>query len=600
VEDPSVGNRALARVMELESAYVRSNTGPWNIFYTHHQAAGSPASFVTENLAQNASAMAVQNALNEALHSSIGGVTVTGDLGGPYLVAFNQPGLRSLLRTEAEGYDALVEEVAPGDESSVSRQRITLFNRIESLASNVTQLEAEVGAINGALPFKASINYVDQAVANEASARASAVSALAASRSRIFWEAEAPTAERIGDLWFDTDDGNRTYRWDGTTWEYESSPEAATVQSLSDAYLDAQGNARAKHAIYLNAAGQIAGLELVATNEGDVATSTLDFAVNRLTMRRPGEISAGVPYDPVFDLDSGGNLDIRGSIGIGSSYLSQSGIGYLGIRMASAGDLQVLNVGDNFQIASKAAGGADPYLLLNGTGGNSTRITRGAVSLGSSGVYPHILLNRDFWGGTPAIYLRKSAGVGITLVDNVLSCLGGGAAMWIDGSPVATQTWVAGQGYSTQSADLTGYATEQWVTNQGYLTSHQSLANYATYTWINNQNYLTSGTANSVQFGVLRLYDGITVQPSGASSPLFSVNAIATTVDSLSVTNDADIGGQPVATQAWASSSFVAKPSAPTETVYLNSGSSDAAVRARINTILDILHAAGLADVDNP
>ena len=90
-------------------------------------------------------------------------------------------------------------------------------------------------------------------------------------------------------------------------------------------------------------------------------------------------------------------------------------------------------------------------------------------------------------------------------------------------SSYATQSWVYGRGYATESyvsnqigsvknwvvsqsfltsASLSnyitestieslGFATESWVQGQGYLTSHQDLSSYATQSWVQSQGYLT-------------------------------------------------------------------------------------------------------------
>jgi len=37
-------------------------------------------------------------------------------------------------------------------------------------------------------------------------------------KNRVFRQTTSPTADVTGDLWIDTDDGNKMYRWDGSTW----------------------------------------------------------------------------------------------------------------------------------------------------------------------------------------------------------------------------------------------------------------------------------------------------------------------------------------------------------------------------------------------
>lgn len=66
------------------------------------------------------------------------------------------------------------------------------------------------------------------AITTEASARATADTAIASTVSSLtatvatkvitFAQTSAPTATAVGDLWMDTDDSNKIYRWNGTSW----------------------------------------------------------------------------------------------------------------------------------------------------------------------------------------------------------------------------------------------------------------------------------------------------------------------------------------------------------------------------------------------
>ena len=47
---------------------------------------------------------------------------------------------------------------------------------------------------------------------------ASDAQATADGKVTTFVAATAPTAEAVGDLWLDSDDGNKLYRWSGSAW----------------------------------------------------------------------------------------------------------------------------------------------------------------------------------------------------------------------------------------------------------------------------------------------------------------------------------------------------------------------------------------------
>ena len=78
--------------------------------------------------------------------------------------------------------------------------------RIEATATALTALESEVSVIDG-----------------QVTAQASQITSLEASvgtKNRVFVQPSAPAGGpfAVGDLWIDTDDGNRTYVWNGTSW----------------------------------------------------------------------------------------------------------------------------------------------------------------------------------------------------------------------------------------------------------------------------------------------------------------------------------------------------------------------------------------------
>jgi hypothetical protein len=40
----------------------------------------------------------------------------------------------------------------------------------------------------------------------------------AESKNSVYYQTSAPTGKKVGDTWFDTNDGNKIYRWNGSTW----------------------------------------------------------------------------------------------------------------------------------------------------------------------------------------------------------------------------------------------------------------------------------------------------------------------------------------------------------------------------------------------
>lgn len=76
-----------------------------------------------------------------------------------------------------------------------------------------------------------------QTTAETGVTNASNAQTLAESKIKTFFQETAPTATSIGDLWIDTDDDNKIYRWDNTDWiaadDLRIASTATTVATLS-------------------------------------------------------------------------------------------------------------------------------------------------------------------------------------------------------------------------------------------------------------------------------------------------------------------------------------------------------------------------------
>jgi hypothetical protein len=67
--------------------------------------------------------------------------------------------------------------------------------------------------------------------------------ALADGKITSFYQSSAPTAEGIGDIWIDTDDANKLYRWSGSAWVLSRD---TGITTAIDAAADAQATADGK------------------------------------------------------------------------------------------------------------------------------------------------------------------------------------------------------------------------------------------------------------------------------------------------------------------------------------------------------------------
>jgi hypothetical protein len=67
-----------------------------------------------------------------------------------------------------------------------------------------------------------------------------------------FYQDEAPTASQTGDLWYDTNDGYKMYRWSGTTWQ---NVQDGAIVTAANAAAAAQTSADGKSRIIYGSAG---------------------------------------------------------------------------------------------------------------------------------------------------------------------------------------------------------------------------------------------------------------------------------------------------------------------------------------------------------
>ena len=85
-----------------------------------------------------------------------------------------------------------------------------------------------------------------------------------------FFASSAPNATAIGDIWFDTSNGNKQYRWDGSSWVVVQDTSIATANSNASTALStataAQASANGKNKITYSSSSPSGS----GTNTGDI------------------------------------------------------------------------------------------------------------------------------------------------------------------------------------------------------------------------------------------------------------------------------------------------------------------------------------------
>ena len=103
-------------------------------------------------------------------------------------------------------------------------------------------------------------------------------------KATVFAQSSQPTASAVGDIWIDTDDDDKVYRWNGSTWAAVGIPTQASVTTLSNAVSDIEGNASASYVLQVNANGSVAGMVIEANASAGGTASAVQFVADKFAI----------------------------------------------------------------------------------------------------------------------------------------------------------------------------------------------------------------------------------------------------------------------------------------------------------------------------
>lgn len=177
--------------------------------------------------------------------------------------------------------DAAEADIATNS-AAITSEEIARADGDAAEAAARAVLAAQVTAAEGAIADNAAAIVAEQnaratAISSEASAR-NALAAVVNTKNRTFRQATAPTATAIGDLWIDSDDNNKSYRWNGNAWEATSD----TRIDQNAAAIVTEQNARAT-AIAAEASARNALEARVTTAESDITDNAAALATEQTT-----------------------------------------------------------------------------------------------------------------------------------------------------------------------------------------------------------------------------------------------------------------------------------------------------------------------------
>lgn len=173
-----------------------------------------------------------------------------------------------------------------------------------------------------------------QTKANTANTAAETAQTTADSKVKTFFQAAAPNATTIGDLWVDTDDNNRIYRWNGIAWidahDARISSTASTVTTLQTTVnghttaiqeqINTIDGLSAQYTLKVNNNGYISGFGLASSPVNGAPYSEFAILANTFKFGAPDGTktpfavvdTGGGVYKTLLNSDViiGGNVDI--------------------------------------------------------------------------------------------------------------------------------------------------------------------------------------------------------------------------------------------------------------------------------------------------
>ena len=206
-------------------------------------------------------------------------------------------------------------------------------------------------------------------------------------KTTVFTQTSQPTAENTGDIWFDTDDSNKQYRWDGSNWVVVRDVlTQASVTTVQNAVANGT-SAEAGYGLSVNANNAIAGMYLMASSDGtlnnNTSSSTILFEAGQVAIRNPHG-SDVVPFVVLTSTDSDGNA---AGVYIDTAFIKNAAIAAAQIGTVNAdtittGSMSADRITSGTMDASRISGGVIQSTDLS-TGGSTTingaNITTGTI-----------------------------------------------------------------------------------------------------------------------------------------------------------------------------------------------------------------------------
>ena len=183
--------------------------------------------------------------------------------------------LQSTTSTQTTSISSLTTRVGTAESNITNLQSTT-----STTSTNLSSLTTRVGTA------ESNISTLQTTTSNQATTL-STLTTTVGQKARTFLQASEPTASGTGDLWFDSDDSNKPYRWSGSAWVATDDTRIAAVQASITS--EATTRSSADNAItssmstqFSTVNGNISSLQSTQTTLSN-NVSTLSSSVSTLT-----------------------------------------------------------------------------------------------------------------------------------------------------------------------------------------------------------------------------------------------------------------------------------------------------------------------------
>ena len=175
-------------------------------------------------------------------------------------------------KTEAQGYADAAEADAKAYADQIVAGTVLIFYQASAPTTGMKTGDLWIDTTNGNEMFRyngsAWVSVQDSDI-QTALTNAATAQSTADGKIKTFAQTTAPTASDVGDLWVDTDDNNKLYRWTGSAWE---SVRDATIAAANTLAQNALNTANGKSTTYYQAsapANASAGDLWIDTDDGN-------------------------------------------------------------------------------------------------------------------------------------------------------------------------------------------------------------------------------------------------------------------------------------------------------------------------------------------